>query len=79
MTAFRPAASLPHTGIATFCKAPYICDPAGTVSRTVIPAVRSHSDRTSCAPRSAFAVYDKSLLHKFLSRALPVRRDRIKR
>ncbi len=28
MTASRPAASLPHTGIATFCKAPYVFDPA---------------------------------------------------
>ena len=27
MTASRPAASLPHTGIATFCKAPYVFDP----------------------------------------------------
>ena len=28
MTASRPVASLPHTGIATFCKAPYVFDPA---------------------------------------------------
>jgi hypothetical protein len=28
MIASRPAASLPHTGIATFCKAPYVFDPA---------------------------------------------------
>ncbi len=28
MTVSRPPASLPHTGIATFCKAPYVFDPA---------------------------------------------------
>jgi agmatinase len=28
MIASRPSASLPHTGIATFCKAPYVFDPS---------------------------------------------------
>ena len=28
MPASRPSASLPHTGIATFCKAPYVFDPS---------------------------------------------------
>ena len=27
MTGSRPSAALPHTGIATFCKAPYVFDP----------------------------------------------------
>jgi hypothetical protein len=73
MTAFRPAASLPHTGIATFCKAPYVCDPARTVSRT------GDSGGSFALGKNFVCPVDPPLPRKFSSRALPVRRDRIKR
>lgn len=57
MTAKRPAAALPHTGIATFCKAPYVFEPAemaADVAVLGIPFDNTASMRPGCrqAPRA---------------------------
>lgn len=57
MTIQRQAATLPHTGIATFCKAPYIFDPAevhADVAVLGIPFDNTASMRPGCrqAPRA---------------------------
>ncbi|MGH9588078.1 MAG: agmatinase [Acidobacteriaceae bacterium] len=56
-TGNRPAAALPHTGIATFCKAPYVFEPRDLVANVVvlgIPFDNTASMRPGCrqAPRA---------------------------
>jgi agmatinase len=57
MSAFRQAASLPHTGIATFCKAPYVFDLAeidADIAILGVPFDGMASMRSGCrqAPRA---------------------------
>lgn len=71
MTGSRPSAALPHTGIATFCKAPYVFDPQKIQADIVVlgvPFDGMASMRPGCrqAPRAGALAITRSRLDRNL-------------